>query len=125
MNASQFASSLELALGLVFVATAHAPCDDVRDESEEERDQKKDTNAEWPVTESILKSLEAVCGWGTSVDSLEVVEETWVADSIAVQCLFCLTGKVFNSGTDVLDSLLIVGVHVCCSLINLLEVLVA
>ena len=56
----------------------------MRDEGKEERDQKEDTNTEGSVTEGVLKCLEAVCGWRTSVDSLEVVEETCVANSIAV-----------------------------------------
>ena len=88
-----------LFLGLLGSAAlaAHAPCDDVSEHSQDEGDQEKNADTEGLAAEDGGKSVNAVLLRGTTVDGLEVEEEAWVANTVAVEGRFNVGGEVLET----------------------------
>ena len=74
---------------------------------ETERDEEEDTDGEGLAAECVLKTIDAVLGGRTSVEGLEVEEETGEADSIAVKTALNIASEVLETLGN-LDCLLLI-----------------
>lgn len=77
------------------------------EECHDEGDEKEDTDGKRLVLEKGSQSINAVFHWGAISHALEIVEETWVADTVAVEAGFKLSGKPIEFLSDWLDSTLV------------------
>jgi hypothetical protein len=109
-----------LLLGVLWSAASAAdrPRDDVSEGGEGEGNQEQDANAKRLRAEYVLKALDAVLEGGSNIDLLEIEEETVVANTVAVQAGFNVSGELCNTLRDVGGLLLIVRVYVGHLLIN-------
>ena len=62
-----------------------------------EGDQEEDADAEGLLAEDALEAIEAVLARGTSGDGLEVEEESWEADTVAVEARLNVTGELLEA----------------------------
>ena len=80
----------------------------MRQESEEGRHEQKDTNREGLVLEDVLKASDAVLQRRSEVKGLKVEEETWVANTVAIDLILKLSRESFKTITNQLDLSLII-----------------
>ena len=82
------------------------------DGAQGEGNEQEDTDCAGLLSEDVLDTLDAVLGWGTIVNGLEVVEQTGVANAVAVEARFDVTCEVLEAFGDVGCLLLVVGVDI-------------
>jgi hypothetical protein len=88
--------SVPLVLVCVFrsaASAAHAPRPDVAKHSKKEGDKEENSNAKRVVTQETSKSGNAVLSWWPAINRFEVIEDAWIANSVAVQRLLYVLSK--------------------------------
>lgn len=80
-------------------------------------DKKEDTDAEWLVLEESGDAVHAVLSWRALSDVLEVVEDTIVADAVAVEGAFEFLSELSNPIIEFLCTLgCLCTLVICCLL---------
>jgi len=65
----------------------------VDEDGQDEGDKEKDAHAERVSGEDLCDAVKAVLGRDAIVHGLEVIEEAWVADTVAVESVLKISGK--------------------------------
>jgi hypothetical protein len=79
-------------------------------ESHNEGNEEENTDSDGLVLEKSGYPIDAVLAWGTISNSLEVEEETWVANAIAVQAALEVTSEGLEILSDLFHTALVVRV---------------